>query len=32
MADLRQTLTDKMVLSLPYADDGQYKVRDAERC
>jgi integrase len=30
MADLRQTLTDKVVSRLPHADDRQYKVRDAE--
>src|ERR1700757_3284410 len=30
MADLRQTLTDKVVLNLPHADNRQYKVRDAE--
>ena len=30
MADTREALTDKMVLNLPHADDGQYRVRDAE--
>ena len=30
MADTRQTLTDKVILNLPYSDDGQYKVRDAD--
>jgi Arm DNA-binding domain len=30
MADTRQALTDKMVLNLPHADDGQYRVRDAD--
>jgi hypothetical protein len=30
MADARQTLTDKMVLNPPYADNGQYRVRDAD--
>jgi Arm DNA-binding domain len=30
MADTRQALTDKMVLNLSCADDGQYRVRDAD--
>ena len=30
MADRHQTLTDKNIADLPFAAEGQYKVRDSE--